>query len=120
MRNPEVLEDADDYSNHVQLYKHQYQLYRHHIDNLQAKEVIVILDYTTVNETSAFIRSSKFQIFFFDFWNETSKDYSYTITAFDCLLSYYWFRNFNNFIVWADGGLRSKEIVYYLSWNLSW
>jgi hypothetical protein len=52
---------------------------------------------------------------FFDFWTELSQDYKFTAEVFSLLLDRPFFSQFSKMILWSDGELKTKEILYYFS-----
>ena len=84
------------------------------------------MDYTTIHETATFkMKDLGFTVYwwqnqrlnhwFVDYWSKAKKDFKFTAEALFQLLSFEWFRNFDSIIIWSDGGLKSKEILFYLS-----
>jgi hypothetical protein len=128
-RNPsqENIATKQTYLEHVDLYKTQFSLYSAQLNQLPKGKAFVIFDYSTIHETCQFkLKDLNFTTYwrtdegklahtFFDFWSESKKDYKFTIKAFYSLISLPFFRQFNEIIMWGDGGLKTKEILYYFS-----
>jgi hypothetical protein len=114
------------YKNHVHLFQTQFGLYSEQLNSLPRDKVFLIFDYSTIHETAKFkLKDLNFTAYwkdkeklwhtYFDFWSTSKKDYNFTLQAFHSLLDLPFFRQFNEAIVWGDGGLKTKEILYYFS-----
>lgn len=114
------------YQKHTQLAKTQSHCFRFQKANLPNHHAIIIMDYSTIHETAKFkLKDLNFTVYwregdrlvhqFVDFWSKEKKDYKYTALAFNQLLSNPFFSKFSEIFVWSDGGLKTKEILYYIS-----
>jgi hypothetical protein len=116
-----------EYREHVHLFKTQGALYSAQLSQLPTEKVLLVFDYSTIHETAIFkLKDLNFTAYwrdssgdiahtFFDFWSESKKDYLFTVKAFYTLLDLPFLKQFNELILWSDGGLKTKEILYYFS-----
>jgi hypothetical protein len=122
----EDLTEIASYQSHVQLYKTQFELYSQQLQNLPPSKVFIVFDYSTVHETAKFkLKDLNFTAFwtdekgqhhtYFDFWGTGKKDFNFTVKSFYHLIDLQFFRQFNECILWADGGLKTNAIVHYFS-----
>lgn len=121
------LEVIENYRAHVRLYRNQFRLYSSQIEQLPIGKIFLVFDYSTIHETATFkLKDLNFAAYwrdenrdlchtFFDFWSTSSKDYNFTVKAFFTLLEQAFFRQFNECIIWGDGGLKTKEILFWFS-----
>lgn len=124
---PEQRATIQEYREHVELYKIQSRLYTSQLQHLPYGKVLLVFDYGSIHETAVFKlkdlnftaywrdEKNEMQHTYFDFWSTSAKDYNFTLTAYQTLLSLPFFRQFNEVILWADGGLKTKEIIFWFS-----
>lgn len=114
------------YRQHTALFETQSALFRSQKETLGNATTLIVMDYSTIHETAKFkLKDLNFTVYykenerlvhrFYDFWSKEKKDYKYTSQAFTDLLSHQFFDRFSEVIIWSDGGLKTKEILYYFS-----
>jgi len=112
----------------AQIVKALTEAFLFHKNNLNSKTGLIVMDYSTIHETAKFkLKDLNFTLYyletthnrlvhqFHDYWSKSKKDYKYTTQAFTHLTNEEIFKRFENLIVWSDGGLKTKEILYYFS-----
>jgi hypothetical protein len=125
-RSSENDEKIAKYQKHTHLVKTQSYCFKYHKANLAENQSIIVMDYSTIHETAKFkLKDLNFTIYwqengrllhqFVDFWSKEKKDYKYTALAFNQLICNPFFYKFSTIFVWSDGGLKTKEILYYIS-----
>jgi len=124
---PQQQKIIQEYREHVGLYKTQSQLYAAQLQHLPYGKILLVFDYGSIHETAKFkLKDLNFTAYwkdekmelkhtFFDFWSTSAKDYNFTVKAYHTLLSLPFFKQFNEIILWSDGGLKTKEIILWFS-----
>ena len=126
-KKPYDQEDIDKYMKHQEHVVHSSKVFRDVRDNLKSDEVLYVYDYTTHHATATFTlknlnvteyyRDEMGELcwHFNDFFSTSKKDYQYTHTVFSIVQQSERFKNARKIYLWSDGGLKTKENLYYLS-----
>lgn len=111
------------YRSHRATVDFQSALYQQHKASLGDGTVMIVYDYSRFHETTevkvhdlGFVVITATTIQYFDYFADAPHDYHYTATAWEHLLEdSAAAQQARQLIVWSDGGLKSKENLFFLS-----
>lgn len=120
---------TEEFEKHLSLVEKQTYSYKKQKENLNTDELIIVYDFSTIHETALFkirdlnitvisknCEKNELEYYYFDYFSENAKDYKYTFMAFYNLFSTEDFiRSKKKIHLWSDGGLKTKENIYYPS-----
>ena len=119
--------DLEQFTTHRNLISLQREAYDKMMERINNNRAIVVFDYTTIHEATSFklkilnlcliVRyHGQLVRYYFDYMAQAKADYKFTVRSW---LHFLWyirihFPSIRNLETWADGGLKTKEIVGYL------